>query len=69
MGQHRDAALDFNTASAFSGAELDSFQKLFGDRIDPFANSRALLSRKNAPWNNLLTRDAAEKLTRLLGRM
>jgi len=66
LGNDRDAVLDFNTASAFSVAELQSFKKLFGDMPKPFNNSKALLARENAPWNNLLTIQAAKKLSNVL---
>ena len=66
LGNEKDAALDFNTASAFSDAELQSFKKLFGDIPSPFTNTKALLAKENAPWNNLLSRDAAKKLFKLL---
>ncbi len=66
LGNEKDAALDFNTASAFSDAELQSFKKLFGDIPSPFTNTKALLAKENAPWNNLLSRDAAKKLFNLL---
>lgn len=66
LGNNRDAALDFNTASAFSDAELQSFKKLFGNIPNPFNNSKALLAKENAPWNNLLSRDAAKKLFNML---
>lgn len=65
-GNDRDAALDFNTASAFSDSELQSFKKLFGDMPNPFSNTKALLAEENAPWNNLLTREASRKLCSLL---
>ncbi len=66
LGNDRDAALDFNTASAFSEAELESFNKLFGKMPNPFDNSKALLSKADAPWNNLLSKDAATMLSNLL---
>lgn len=66
LGNDRDAALDFNTASAFSEAELQSFKKLFGDIPSPFTNTKALLAKENAPWNNLLSPDAAKKISNLL---
>ena len=66
LGNEKDAALDFNTASAFSDAELQSFKKLFGETPSPFTNSKALFAKENAPWNNLLSREAAKKLFNLL---
>lgn len=62
----RDAVIDINTASAFLDAELQSFKKLFGDMPNSFIRSRALLAEKNALWNNLLSHEAARKLSRLL---
>jgi len=49
-----------------SEAELESFNKLFGKMPSPFENSKALLSRANAPWNNLLSKEAATMLSNLL---
>jgi hypothetical protein len=66
LGNKRDAVLDFNTASAFSDAELQSFKKLFGNIPSPFNNSKALLAKENAPWNNLISHEAAKKLSDLL---
>lgn len=62
LGQEADAKLDINSASAFSSAEYASFNKVFGNLPDVFKNSQALLSRENAPWNNLLTRESRDKL-------
>ena len=66
LGQDKYAALDLNSATAFSSAEFKSFRKLFGDRPNPFQNTKALLAKENAPWNNLLTKDSARKLLLLL---
>jgi len=66
LGQKKLAALDFNTASAFSAAELKSFKKLFGDNKVAFQNATALTAKENAPWNNLLSKEDAEKLCNLL---
>lgn len=66
LGEEKDAALDFNSASAFSEAELQSFKKLFGDEHSPFQNTKSLLAKENAPWNNLLTGEAAQRLKVLL---
>ena len=66
MGEDKYAALDLNSATAFSRAEFQSFRKLFGNRPTPFQNTRALLAKENAPWNNLLNKDAARKLLLLL---
>lgn len=66
LGEDRDAVLDFNGASAFSESELQSFKKLFGNMPSPFKNSKALLSRENAPWNNLLSQNMAQRLSNLL---
>ena len=65
LGEKDDAALDFNTASAFSGAELQSFKKIFGNSSFPFTNTRALLAKGNAPWKNLLSPQSAERLRNL----
>ncbi len=65
LGQQSDALLDINSASAFSDAELASFRKLFGKLPGPFQNSKAMLSEKNAPWNNLLSKESADKLQKL----
>lgn len=66
LGEEEYAALDLNSATAFSSAEFKSFRKLFGDRPSPFQNARALMAKENAPWNNLLNGDAARKLLHLL---
>ncbi len=66
LGEDQDAALDFNSASAFSEAEFHSFKKLFGDKHTPFQNTRSLLAKENAPWNNLLTGEAAQRLRNLM---
>ena len=66
LGNGRDAALDINSAAAFSDAEQQSFKKLFGDIPSPFTHTKELLARKNAPWNNLLKRDAVHLLSNLL---
>lgn len=66
LGNAKDAALDFNGSSAFSEAELRSFKKLFGNKSSPFINTKALFSKENAPWNNLLSKDTAKKLSDLL---
>lgn len=67
LGNERDAALDFNTASAFSDAEEKSFKNLFGENMpSPFSNTRALMAKKNAPWHNLLDKNAVAMLSRLL---
>lgn len=62
LGQTSNAELDINSATAFSSAEFDSFTNLFGELPDAFKNSRSLLSRDNAPWNNLLSRVSAKTL-------
>jgi len=66
LGQDNYAALDLNSATAFSSAEFKSFSKLFGGRPTPFQNMSTLLAKENAPWNNLLNRDSARKLLLLL---
>ena len=57
LGNDSDAVLDINSASAFSSAEFESFAKVFGNMPDVFKHSKALFSRENAPWNNLLSRE------------
>lgn len=66
LGQESDAVLDINSASAFSDAEISSFKKLFGNHSGPFQNTKAMLAEENAPWNNLLSQDSANKLLNLL---
>ena len=66
LGQEEYAALDLNSAKAFSSAEFKSFEKLFGDLPAPFTKARELMARENAPWNNLLNKDSAQKLLDLL---
>jgi tetratricopeptide (TPR) repeat protein len=66
LGQKKYAELDLNSATAFSSAEFKSFKKLFGKLPTPFKNTRALIAKESAPWNNLLNKKAAEKLLLLL---
>jgi tetratricopeptide (TPR) repeat protein len=66
LGQHNDAVLDINSATAFSEAELKSFHKLFGDKVAPFKNTRAMLAKENAPWLNMLSCEAADTLRSIL---
>jgi tetratricopeptide (TPR) repeat protein len=66
LGDEEYATLDFSSARAFSSEEFKSFKKLFGDLPAPFTKTRELMARENAPWNNLLNRDAAGKLLDLL---
>ena len=66
LGQENYAALDINSATAFSSAEFQSFKKLFGGRPTPFQNMKALIAKENSPWNNLLNKDSARKLLLLL---
>ena len=68
LGNERDAVLDINTAAAFSDAEQRSFNKLFGDIDSPFTNTKALMAKENAPWNNLLSRDAVHMLSSMLNK-
>lgn len=65
LGLLSDAKLDINSASAFSSAEFESFANLFGTLPGAFKNSRELLSKENAPWNNLLTRKSGNMLLSL----
>ena len=66
LGQESDAILDINSASAFSDSEIESFKKIFGDLPGSFQNTKAMLAKENAPWNNLLSKDSADKLLSLL---
>ena len=66
LGNQKDAVLDFNSASAFSKAELNSFKQLFGNDAHIFEKSQALLSETNAPWKNLMSKETAERLRGLL---
>ena len=66
LGKEHDAALDMNSAAVFSEAELQSFKKLFDVLPSPFRNTQAFLAKENAPWNNLLSRDSANKLLKLI---
>jgi len=66
LGHEQDGVLDINSAAVFSEAELASFKKLFGGNSSLFENSRQLLAEENAPWNNMLSKDAASKLQNLL---
>ena len=66
LGQEEYATLDFSSAKAFSSAEFKSFRKLFGNLPAPFTKARELMAKENAPWNNLLHRDSAQKLLDLI---
>ena len=66
LGEQNDAKLDFNSATAFSDAELKSFKKLFGESADPFKDASGFFSKENAPWNNLLSKKKAQRLSKLL---
>jgi tetratricopeptide (TPR) repeat protein len=66
LGQKSDAVLDINSASAFSAAEIASFKKVFGAMPNAFQNTRAMLAKENAPWNNLLNQESASTLMNLL---
>lgn len=65
LGNENYAALDFNSSSVFSEAELKSFKKLFGEKANPFKNTKSLLAKENAPWNNLISEDTAEALSKM----
>jgi len=62
LGQEEYASLDFSSAKAFSSEEFKSFKKLFGDLPAPFTKTKELMAKENAPWNNLLNKDSAQKL-------
>jgi tetratricopeptide (TPR) repeat protein len=66
LGEEKYAALDLNSATAFSSAEFKSFKNLFGKLPAPFTNTRELMAKENAPWNNLLNSDSAQKLLDLI---
>jgi len=66
LGEEKFAELDLNSATAFSSAEFKSFKKLFGKLPAPFKNARALMAKENAPWNNILNSDSAQKLLDLI---
>lgn len=66
LGDEKYAELDLSSARAFSSAEFKSFKKLFGSLPAPFTKTRELMAKENAPWNNLLPRDSAEKLLDLI---
>lgn len=66
LGQEEYATLDLSSAKAFSSAEFKSFKKLFGKLPSPFTKTRKLMSKENAPWNNILNRSSAKQLLDLL---
>jgi len=66
LGDEKYAELDLNSARAFSSAEFKSFKKLFGKLPAPFTKTRELMAKEDAPWNNLLNRDSAQKLLDLI---
>lgn len=62
LGEEKDAALDFNSAAAFSSAEVDSFLRIFENRKSQFNKTLAMLKHNSAPWKALLTREEAAKI-------
>jgi tetratricopeptide (TPR) repeat protein len=66
LGEEKFAELDLNSATAFSSEEFKSFKKIFGELPAPFTKTRKLMSKENAPWNNLLNNDSAQKLLDLI---
>jgi tetratricopeptide (TPR) repeat protein len=66
LGEERDARLDFNSASAFSEAELQSFLRVFDNHPAQRRRSMEMLKRQGAPWKALLTETDAEKLRKNL---
>lgn len=66
LGEEKYAELDLNSAKAFSSTEFKSFKKLFGKLPAPFTNTRELMAKENAPWNNLLNSDSAQKLLEVI---
>ncbi|HBI15160.1 MAG TPA: hypothetical protein DDY20_06545 [Desulfobulbaceae bacterium] len=62
LGEEKDAALDFNSAAAFSSAEVDSFLKLFKNHNSQLNKTIAMLKKHSAPWKALLTREDADKI-------
>jgi len=67
LGEKKDAALDFNSAAAFSSAEVESFLKLFESHNSRLNKTMAMLKKQSAPWKALLTREEAEKIRNWLG--
>jgi tetratricopeptide (TPR) repeat protein len=66
LGDEKYAEMDLSSATAFSSEEFKSFKKLFGKLPAPFTNTRDLMAKENAPWNNLLKSDSAQKLLDLI---
>lgn len=66
LGKDTDAVLDFNSSSHFSSAEFKSFKNVFGKAVSPFQQTKTRLAEEDAPWNNVLTEDAADRLRRII---
>lgn len=64
LGQEKDAELDFNSASAFTKAELESFLKVFDNHPGQRDKTLAMLKRQSAPWKALLTEAEADWLSK-----
>jgi tetratricopeptide (TPR) repeat protein len=62
LGEETDAALDFNSAAAFSSAEVESFLKLFENHKSQLNKTMVMLKRESAPWKALLTNEEADKI-------
>ena len=62
LGEEKDAALDFNSAAAFSSAEVDSFLHIFTNHKSQLNKTMTMLNKQSAPWKALLTEDEAEKI-------
>ena len=66
LGQEKNAELDFNSASAFSTAELKSFLNVFDNHPAQRAKTLEMLKRQSAPWKALLTAEEANKIKKLI---
>lgn len=62
LGEEKDAQLDFNSASAFSEAELQSFLKVFDNHPAQRNRTMEMLKRQSAPWKALLTKVDADRI-------
>ena len=62
LGNEKDAQLDFNSASAFSEAELQSFLKVFDNHPAQRNKTIEMLKRQGAPWKALLSQKEADAI-------
>ena len=66
LGQSNDAEQDFNSVASFSEYEMENFKNVFGVIDSPFKNTKAMVSKENGSWKNVLSDRSAQMLRNLL---